>query len=380
MTPDVIVIGTGPAGGAAANALGQAGVATLLIDAQKLPRKKPCGGALPAAARAWLGKLMADTLEAEVSVMRMLYRGANEHVIEDSAASMLLVNRARFDYAYAKQAVATGHVTLRDNCRIRSINQSGSSVTVETRSGELLNARYVVIASGARSHLVEHVDARRAGRFGLALETTVSAEMAGAGFERHCTQATFDYDVAPAGYAWIFPKRGELSCGIGGMASVGNLRKALSAFLQREIPELTASVSSTGHIIPLYVTADRSFGTGRCLIAGDAASLVDPISGEGIWYALQSGALAGRICAWQLGAADDALDSFTGSRGKGVSDRAAATYEAILAAELTGHLDAMAQLALPDYLEAPEYFYKTFIAPGHRHVDFYPRLLNARRR
>ena len=73
-------------------------------------------------------------------------------------------------------------------------------------------------------------------------------------------------------------------------------------------------------------------------------------------------------------------DSFTGSRGKGVSERAAATYEAILAAELTGHLDAMAQLALPDYLEAPEYFYKTFIAPGHRHVDFYPRLLNARRR
>ena len=108
-------------------------------------------------------------------------------------------------------------------------------------------------------------------------------------------QATFNFFCLPQGYGWIFPKTGYLSCGVGSWSRNHSLPKAMDDFLAKSFPAGSIrSVKRSGHPIPIYA-GHREIATQRVCLVGDAANLVDPIMGEGIRFALESGSLAAEI-------------------------------------------------------------------------------------
>jgi flavin-dependent dehydrogenase len=152
-------------------------------------------------------------------------------------------------------------------------------------------ARFVVAADGATG-----VTARRAGwtsspRGVPSLE--VEAPVSVTDFERLAGTARFDFGVVPAGYGWVFPKGRHLSIGLAATRRGVNVHLALARYLQTLGLGPLERVQKHGFLIPL---APRAGGVvrGRVLLAGDAAGLADPVTGEGISAAIESGTLAAR--------------------------------------------------------------------------------------
>jgi flavin-dependent dehydrogenase len=162
---------------------------------------------------------------------------------------------------------------------------------VVTDKGTLL-CRFVVGADGARS-----VVARTGGwhnRMPIAplveWEVWVSKRV----FDKFVEAARFEFGPVPAGYAWIFPKKSHLSVGLGGYATGKlDLKARLERFLKSSAIDDVEKVDQHGYFIP-SIPREEGFVKDRVLLAGDAAGFVDPVTGEGITYAVLSGRAAAK--------------------------------------------------------------------------------------
>ena len=156
-----------------------------------------------------------------------------------------------------------------------------------------LSARFVVGADGALSRVVASIGGEDGRQLIPALESEV--RVGDRLFERFSGAARFDVDVLPRGYGWVFPKRQHLSVGIASFRrSALDMHALLDAYCQRIGLAPIEHQERHGYVIPV---SPRRVGLccDRVLLAGDAAGLADPITGEGISFAVRSGRIAARV-------------------------------------------------------------------------------------
>ncbi|MGD2134609.1 MAG: geranylgeranyl reductase family protein [Gemmatimonadales bacterium] len=291
---DLVVIGGGPAGTTAARRAGLAGRSVLLIDAAAFPRRKPCGGAVSEQAMSYLDfPIPQDFQEADVYGVRVHFRG---RTIPGRLASRIAttVSRERFDAFLLAKAREAG-AEVREGERVTDVRQDRESVAVVTGVREV-DARYCVIATGAKSPLATVVrPPLPKNEYAIAVEMDVPSP---ADEIQRFADGLIDihFEVVRRGYGWVFPHATWFNVGIAGLASrLARAPSVLDRFAAALPPVVSArldrATNRVGAPIPVGGVR-RALAKNRVLLAGDAAGFVDAFSGEGIAYAIQSGALA----------------------------------------------------------------------------------------
>lgn len=297
---DVVIVGMGPAGATAAATLSRGGLAVLGLDKEAHPRYKVCGGGLSARVDQLLEPEFLSVVEHRVNGVQFVYCGQDPLLIESSQPIAYMVMRDRFDHYLVQQAVRAGS-EIRNGEGVVGVRQGPDGVEITTEQGRY-RAKIVIGADGANSVVARHLFPERSLYRAPALESEVFI-----GGDRHFpgpTTILVDVGAARNGYGWIFPKQERLSVGVGEFCrkSTG-LRETFDRFV-RGARGLTgwAVPRPVGHPIPAFSEdedgrgerKDSQFVNGRALLVGDAGHLVDPLFGEGIYYAIRSGQLAAR--------------------------------------------------------------------------------------
>ena len=302
-TPDVLVVGLGPAGSRAAAAAAAAGLSVIALERRQaagIPVQ--CAEFVPGLIEHDVSGVRAVT---EQKIARMLtFVGGQKPEVTDHFHG-LMIDRAAFDRMLAQEAALNGA-----ECRygeiVRSIDQDG---TVHTSAGARLRPRVLIGADGPRSQVGmaigqvnrDLVDTR---------QVTVPLVL-----PHDATDIFLSADYY-GGYGWLFPKGAVANVGLGvAFAARLQLKSLLAALCQRLADERrigTRAFALTGGTIPVggRLRSVGRLGRTAVLLAGDAAGLTNPVTGAGIASAVQSGALAGRAAADFLGDCAAALDDY----------------------------------------------------------------------
>lgn len=287
---DVTIVGTGPAGSLLAYKLARAGWAVLLLEKKKLPRYKTCGGGLTQRALDLIPFDIDGVIEDRAHTIRLRvdYQTAFTQTCQPPAVH--LVMRDRLDDRLAQHAVANGAVLL-DHTRFISLSGSPGNLTIQTSAGSF-RTRVIVGADGVYSRVARALQLPIKFRIMPALEAELMVPPAT--LSRFAGTIYFDFGVTPGGYAWFFPKKNHLSAGIlARQRPAKQLKPHFLHYLARNGLHREADIRSLRlHPIPCRPDRRNRYADERGLIVGDATGLVDPVTGEGIYYALKSTGIA----------------------------------------------------------------------------------------
>lgn len=286
---DVIVAGAGPAGSVTALRLAREGASVLLLDKARFPRDKPCGGGLTARALRELPVPVDGIVEHVVDRLVLRLRFGSSYERSASAPIIAMTQRLHLDEHLAREAAAAG-AELREETRVQAVRVGESGVEVDA-AGETFHAAAVVGADGANGVTARLLSLGLDPTYGVALEGNLPHERCDA--SRYAGRAVLELGTIPGGYGWVFPKGDHLNFGVGGWESEGpRLRDHLRTLCARHGVSDADLVSVRGHRLPLR-RPDAPLARGRALVVGDAAGLVDPLSGDGMYECFVSAREAG---------------------------------------------------------------------------------------
>lgn len=299
---DLIVVGAGPAGSTLAREAAGGGARVLLLDRAEFPRDKPCGGGVNLRAASLLPFDLAAVTERTVTGLRVSLNLSGDFTRRYSRPLCYMTQRSRLDAFLVEKACASG-AELRDGETVRSIESDTKSVTVRTRGGSF-RGRLLAGADGANG-IVARATGLDGGR-SLAVALEANLPCPGGIPDRWRQTIAMDLGLLPGGYGWLFPKEDHLNLGVGGWRHFGpRLRSLLDRLTRHYDLRETGLEHVRGHHLPIR-QAGAPLASGRTLLVGDAAGLIDPLSGEGIYSAILSGNLAAkRVLAVLSGAAAD---------------------------------------------------------------------------
>jgi geranylgeranyl reductase family protein len=304
---DVIVVGAGPGGSTAARFCAEAGLKTLIIEKERLPRYKPCGGCLSTKTVHLLGLDLSSIIENTIYEAKFTYCSKDPFFIESKDPIAFLVMRDRFDQCLVDKAIESGAAILEGE-KVTSVEDKANGVEVEMANGRKFCCTYLIGADGAESVVARSLPlpSQINDGNGVAIESEIPFDSCIHFPPKELQCINLDFGRIPNGYGWVFPKKEFLSIGIGGMFKETmkiNLRQYFKSYLRElgYIPE-GKTFKVTGHLLPSFYDGNQKVSHGRVLLVGDAAHLMDPLQGEGIYYAIRSGMLAAEaIVEWKKG-------------------------------------------------------------------------------
>jgi geranylgeranyl reductase family protein len=276
---DAVVVGAGPAGSTAAFRLARAHARVLLVDKARFPRDKPCGGGLTYRALRLLPFSVAQVIEEEVDVFELGlgYRRRFERRTQEPL--VVMTQRRPLDAFLVDQAREAG-AEVREGVKVEL-----APLRVD---GEPLETTVLIGADG-----VNGVTGKALGLGGHEHEVALEGNVryGPVSRERYARRAVVEFGIVAGGYGWVFPKGDHVNVGVGGWVHQGpKLREHLSRLCcEHRIPE-DALTDVRGYRLPLRRPGAVVAHGGTALV-GDAAGLVDPVSGDGIYEALLSAKL-----------------------------------------------------------------------------------------
>jgi len=294
---DLVVVGAGPAGSAAALCGARAGLTTLLVDKADFPRDKLCGGLVTGRSSTRLQDLFdlppegAPDLFLPCASMRFM-AGATELRQIDDTPPMYLTMRRRFDARLVAITRDRG-VMLQTGAGLKAVRPDTGQITLS--DGQVIGYGVLIGADGVNSAVARALFGRAyaPATIGFGLEAEVPPPASGVD-----NTVVLDFDAADWGYGWRFPKPHGHTVGVGGLH---RHNPDMKARMQRQLDLAPhhGPAPIKGAFLP-FGAVRRVPGRGNILLAGDAAGLVDPITGEGIAHALESGRLAAQAAAQAL--------------------------------------------------------------------------------
>jgi geranylgeranyl reductase family protein len=294
---DVIVLGAGPAGSSCARRAAELGLSVAVLEKADFPRPKPCAAGLTEKAMLLLGDDLDPVRHRRFRSAEIAFDRYLSLMVSAPDDLVATTTRRELDAQLARSADAAG-ARIEHGRVATGLDQECGVVRVRAGT-DTLTAGHVVVCDGARG----------AGRSMLGLDPL---RMGGGLYVRARPGAgelpddvagrlLFDPTAVRRGYGWIFPKRDHLNIGVFSQRELhGGLRRALDTFLVARGFDGWRTEGPFAFPIPVRRPQD-ALGTGRVLFAGDAAGLVNPVTGEGISSAVLSGRLAAEAISRTLG-------------------------------------------------------------------------------
>ncbi len=293
MNFDVIVVGAGPAGSAAALELSSHGRRVLVLERAKHPRRKVCGGCLSSRIDKLLGTRFHQVVERRVSKAVLAYRSERLFCHKSSSPFAYLVRRERFDQFLAKEAVGAG-AQIHEDEPVIDVQEGPNSVHVMT-SRRRYEAAYLVGADGVSSLLARRLGLIGGRIIGVAREAEIENPLGcGAGRE---AAPTICIGEVPFGYGWVFPKRNSMSIGVlGERDHYGDIKRAFGRLLVGHggFPP-GGDITPAGYYVASARRSNSPIHSARTSLVGDAAGFADPLLSEGIYYGILSSQMAARV-------------------------------------------------------------------------------------
>jgi geranylgeranyl reductase family protein len=283
---DAIVVGAGPGGSVAAYHLARGGASVLLLDRARFPRDKPCGGGLTGRALRQLPFSVDPVVEDVVDCFELRLRYGRSHDRRGREPLALMTQRRRLD-AYLAERAAEAGADFRDGCRVSTVETDDGHATVAV-DGQRLQADIVIGADGVNGVTTRAYGPRYV--YGVALEGNASYDDVAP--ERYRGRAVLELGIVPGGYGWVFAKAQHVNIGVGGWEHQGpRLRPLLARLCAEHGVSVDRLTDVRGFRLPLRRPSDVP-AAGRVALIGDAAGLVDPMSGDGMYEAFLSARLA----------------------------------------------------------------------------------------
>lgn len=271
---DVIIIGGGPAGIAAAKKLSESNLKFCIIEKEKFPRMKLCGGGLTSKSQDVLEELNLNyQIEQIIEIVKIEYKKKIYDWKMDRP--IIMVDRKTFDNDNLNQIKELGIPVYEEEIVERIENNK-----IITNNHEF-NFKYLIFADGINGFSKKYT---KVNNTGYCIETDV----------KNITRdnALFSFNATLDGYGWIFPKKDKITIGLGKFKNTkADYKKMLHDFSKRNDIDL-ANIKLLGFPIPNGNLVKNPVIDNNKILVGDAAGLADPVTGEGIYYALLSGKLS----------------------------------------------------------------------------------------
>lgn len=286
---DVIVIGGGPAGSTAAYLIAQCGLTVALVDRAVFPREKLCGGLLSGRSKKVYHDIFHQSWQPVIQSTTYgvaFYEGLDFVRKLDDYREINYTYRVDFDAHLFTMACEQGAIDFQGRAAV-DIDCRRTKVTLA--DGTVLAANFIVGADGVFSRTARSLGLKPTVRenLGWCLETEIPKDL----IRREIENPEIYFGLVDWGYGWVFPKRDYITVGVGGVyRSNRDLHPALDRMI-RSLCDKPGCLKVKGHYLPFgeYL---RQPGEGNVLLTGDAAGLIEPITGEGIALAMQSGQYA----------------------------------------------------------------------------------------